>query len=135
MTDDEQLINNMASNLEKVLNASLEGNGLHTVQNQSIKDKFYRLIELSRIGAAVQQKIEDSVIYATSLMAAATHDWECAGYDEVGLHGAPIKTWREAYRSGCNDMSSGIIQRLGTHDPEQVKALYTKELESLKVKP
>lgn len=53
MTDDE-LINNMAENLEKVLNAALDSNGLHAVQNASIKDKFYRLIALARIGAAVK---------------------------------------------------------------------------------
>ena len=53
---DEELINNMAENLEKVLNAALDGNGLHAVQNMAIKDKFYRLIELSRIGASVMPR-------------------------------------------------------------------------------
>ncbi len=56
------------------------------------------------------------------LYAAAMHDYQIASWNDVGLHGVPIKVWREAYAEGCKDMATAVGARLDDADKDDFKA-------------
>jgi hypothetical protein len=66
--------------------------------------------------------------------AAAMHDHESANPEDVGLHGVPIKAWREGYAEGCKDMG-GTVLRLLALDEAGTKAFQARALASLKKHP
>jgi hypothetical protein len=77
--------------------------------------------------------------YLGELYAAAKHDFEQAGWDEIGLHGVPIKHWREAYCEGIKDAAEGFASRLPEDQREAVKKLindaYAAKTERLAAPP
>lgn len=52
------------------------------------------------------------------LYAAARHDYAMASWDDIGLHGVPIKHWREAYVEGCKDMAGKVASALDEAERE-----------------
>ena len=57
------------------------------------------------------------------LCGAARHDWASADPGDVGMHGVPIKQWRDAYFTGCKDMAEGIASKLPEEYRETVKQI------------
>ena len=58
-----------------------------------------------------------------NLCGAARYDWVSANPADVGLHGVPIKQWREAYFEGCKDMAQNVTAALPEGEQERVKEI------------
>lgn len=62
--------------------------------------------------------------YLGNLYGAAKHDWETANPADVGLHGIPVKAWRDAYLEGIKNSASGVVSKFPAREQEATKALF-----------
>ena len=70
-------------------------------------------------------EIDDLAKYMGELCGAAKHAYDTADPSDVGLHGIPIKLWRDAYYEGCTDMVHGLINRLPKEIQQEIGAIVT----------
>ncbi len=68
------------------------------------------------------------------LCGAARGDWVTASPADVGMHGLPVKAWREAYFEGCKDMAEKIAAQVPEEWQARVqelsRAAFTKAFEA-----
>lgn len=58
-----------------------------------------------------------------TLAGAARADWANADPADVGVHGVPVKQWRDAYFVGCKDMAEAVAAALPEAERERVKEI------------
>lgn len=92
------------------------------IQAAALIESLQKTIEeLESAKDAARAKIAEAI---GELYAAALSDYAAVGYEEIGLHGIPIKVWREAYAEGVKDMAGNVAACFGgdSYKPEVMAA-------------
>ena len=85
----------------------------------------------------MQIELDRLADFMGKLCGTARYDWVSADSGDVGLHGVPIKQWRDAYFEGCKDMAEGIASLVPVECRETMKqiaqASFTKAFDEAKI--
>ena len=71
----------------------------------------------------MQIELDRLADFMGKLCGTARYDWVSADPGDVGLHGVPIKQWRDAYFEGCRDMAEGIASLVPVECRETLKQM------------